>query len=145
MADVQRRGNGGGTAVAERSPGHEPGVNDVLPRLEEQAQKWIRELSSWLSKGEEYLQQSSTWFEEHPVSRDMAEKVARKVRLDRAAETVPEAWEKVRERAGRARTEFKPAMRQRVDSIKEHPVDAVLVGSGAALIAAAIIMSRRRE
>ena len=152
MAEVQREaaeGAGGtATAVAEQEGAgatHAPHPDDVLPRIEEQAQKWIKELSSWLHKGEEYLQQSRTWFEEHPVSRDMAEKVARRVQLDRMTEAAPEALDRVRERAGRMRTEFRPAMRQRMDSIREHPMDAVLLGSAAAMVTAVIIMNRRRE
>ncbi len=129
-------------AVAERLEA----VEDVIPRLEEQAQKLIRELSTFVSRGEDTVSRARKWLDDHPVSRGMVENSLRRVNLHQLMDEFPDRWEdmrlRAREGAERMRTDLIPEMKNRAASLRNRPVDAALIGVAAAIVAAVAIRAK---
>ncbi len=110
-------------------------AEEALRKLEDQASRWLQSVQRWVNQGDELLTRSRQWLDEHPVSRDLAEKAVRKAQEIRETGVGP---------ALRQQTEgLRGTANRGVGYAKQNPMETLAIGAVVALAAALAIRSMR--
>jgi hypothetical protein len=123
--------------AAARSQGNEK-IEEIFEKLESQAGHWLKNAHQWLDQGEDLVGKGKEWLEAHPVSRDIAAKVAGAF----TNEGFPRSMDEARERMEDMRERIKEGAASSMRTVRERPIDTVLVGSALFLLAAVIVKNR---
>lgn len=133
---VRRLQSAPGTKTAEENPN----IEEILNRLEAQGARLLQRAADWVARGEKWLTEGRRWLDSHPLSKDVALRLAKRTNL---MAYVPEDWQDAREKARQLREMARTSLSKGVQTVREHPLDTVLIGAAVGLAAVVVIKNVR--
>jgi hypothetical protein len=113
-------------------------AEEILGKLEQQASKWLRNVSDWVNQGDDLLSRTRAWLDEHPVSRDLAEKVVARVQGAPGGEPgMP-----LSERMENITTNFKTAAQTGAERIRQNPMETLAIAAAVGILGFVAFKSR---
>lgn len=128
------------TAAGAKAGEESPNIEEILNRLESQGSRLLQRAADWIERGEKWLTEGRRWLDSHPLSKDIAQRIARRTNL---VAYVPEDWQDAREKARQLRDKARASLSKGVQTAREHPLDTVLIGAAVGLAAAVVIKNMR--
>jgi ElaB/YqjD/DUF883 family membrane-anchored ribosome-binding protein len=122
--------------------GDDQRVDELITKLEEGAESALRTAAEWLALGEDYVTKTRQWLAEHPKAREMAAKAAGAVSVKGLNGGLPRSKDELRETGRSLVKRLRNSSTSGWSTIKQHPVDTVLIGSALFIVAAVLVKNR---